>query len=58
MDAGRKCYRLVGDVLVQRTVGETLPAVERNKANLDGLVAKLKATLEAQQKQLAEFQAK
>lgn len=26
MDKGRKCYRLIGDVLVERTVAETLPA--------------------------------
>lgn len=29
MDAGRKCFRLVGDVLVERTVGEALPAVTK-----------------------------
>jgi hypothetical protein len=26
MDKTRKCYRLIGDVLVERTVAETLPA--------------------------------
>jgi hypothetical protein len=26
MDKSRKCYRLIGDVLVERTVAETLPA--------------------------------
>lgn len=58
MDASRNCYRLVGDVLVQRTVGEALPAVERNKAGLEGVVAKLQAQLAEQQKALAEFQSK
>lgn len=26
MDKTRKCYRMIGDVLVERTVAETLPA--------------------------------
>lgn len=26
MDKDRRCYRMIGDVLVERTVGETLPA--------------------------------
>ena len=30
VDAGRKAYRLVGDVLVERSVGEVLPAVSTN----------------------------
>ena len=30
----RKCFRLVGEVLVERTVGEVLPAVTKNRDNL------------------------
>eukprot|EP00775_Hariotina_reticulata_P000314 gene314-526_t len=26
MDKSRKCFRMIGDVLVERTVAETLPA--------------------------------
>lgn len=29
MDKTRKCHRLIGDVLVERTVAETLPAGEQ-----------------------------
>lgn len=32
LDHQRKCFRLVGGVLVERTVGEVLPAVTNNKA--------------------------
>lgn len=31
VDQGRKCYRMVGGVLVERTVKEVLPALENNK---------------------------
>lgn len=31
VDASRKCFRLVGGVLVERTVKEVLPALESNK---------------------------
>ena len=34
LDAGRKAYRLVGGVLVERTVGEVLPSVKTNKENV------------------------
>ena len=30
LDKSRKCYRLIGGVLVERTVGEVTPAVEGN----------------------------
>merc|ERR1712086_959719 len=33
-DASRKCWRLVGGVLVERNVGEVLPAVQENVANV------------------------
>jgi len=38
LPATRKCYRMIGDVLVERTVGETLPAV---KSNRDGVCSRL-----------------
>jgi len=31
LDSGRTCYRLVGGILVQKTVKEVLPAVEQNQ---------------------------
>lgn len=46
MDPERKCFRLIGDVLVERTVGETLPAVEKTRANLDLMIASLSTQLQ------------
>ncbi len=34
LDPERKSYRLVGQVLVERTVRETIPAVEENSSNV------------------------
>ena len=31
MDPKRKCFRLVGDVLVERVVAEVIPAVKKNR---------------------------
>ena len=35
LDAKRKCFRQVGDVLVEQTVGEVLPALKGNQQQLD-----------------------
>ena len=34
LDADRKCFRQIGDVLVERTVAEVLPAVKTNRDQL------------------------
>jgi prefoldin subunit 2 len=34
LDTSRRAYRLVGEVLVERTVGEVLPSVTSNRANV------------------------
>jgi prefoldin subunit 2 len=34
LDSSRRAYRLVGEVLVERTVGEVLPSVTSNKDNV------------------------
>lgn len=31
LNPDRKCWRMVGDVLVERTVGEVLPAIVKNR---------------------------
>ncbi|KAF6728185.1 Prefoldin subunit 2 [Oryzias melastigma] len=46
VDPSRKCYRLVGGVLVERTVKEVLPALENNKEQVN--LNKTKVTYLAQ----------
>jgi prefoldin subunit 2 len=36
LDPQRKCFRLISGVLVERTVGEVLPAVQRNQEQVRG----------------------
>eukprot|EP00697_Spironema_sp_BW2_P011750 gnl/Spiro4/27586_TR13724_c0_g1_i1.p1 gnl/Spiro4/27586_TR13724_c0_g1~~gnl/Spiro4/27586_TR13724_c0_g1_i1.p1 ORF type:complete len:188 (+),score=57.52 gnl/Spiro4/27586_TR13724_c0_g1_i1:74-565(+) len=45
MEPSRKCFRMVGGVLVERTVGEVLPAVQRNRDGLHDAVTNLTAQL-------------
>lgn len=58
METSRKCFRLVGEVLVERTVGEVMPAVKKHKDNLDTAISTLSSQLETQRKELSEFQSK
>ncbi|KAG0467028.1 hypothetical protein HPP92_018608 [Vanilla planifolia] len=46
LDPSRRCYRMIGAVLVERTVREVLPAVHRNK---DGLKRVRKAEDESKE---------
>jgi len=34
LDPQRKCFRLIGGVLVERTVEQVLPALEKNHDNV------------------------
>lgn len=56
MEPARRCYRMVGDVLVERTVGEVLPAVRRNREGLEGVVGALQQQLDERQRELSAFQ--
>eukprot|EP01118_Nematostelium_gracile_P010206 TRINITY_DN3497_c0_g1_i1.p1 TRINITY_DN3497_c0_g1~~TRINITY_DN3497_c0_g1_i1.p1 ORF type:complete len:133 (+),score=37.06 TRINITY_DN3497_c0_g1_i1:104-502(+) len=55
LEPTRKCYRLVGGVLVERTVGEVLPAVKKNVESLNGVIAQLQRQLETKSKELDAF---
>uniref|UniRef100_A0A4W3GUY0 Prefoldin subunit 2 n=1 Tax=Callorhinchus milii TaxID=7868 RepID=A0A4W3GUY0_CALMI len=54
----RKCYRMVGGVLVERTVKEVLPALEINKEQLAKLIDSFATQMVSKGKELNEFRAK
>uniref|UniRef100_A0AAF6Z7N5 Prefoldin subunit 2 n=1 Tax=Bos taurus TaxID=9913 RepID=A0AAF6Z7N5_BOVIN len=56
VDETRKCYRMVGGVLVERTVKEVLPALENNKEQK--IIETLTQQLQAKGKELNEFREK
>ncbi|KAH1216556.1 putative prefoldin subunit 2 [Glycine max] len=58
LDQSRRCYRMIGGVLVERTIKEVLPAVQRNKEGLEEVVARLNEALEKKKKEISEFEAK
>eukprot|EP00934_Nitzschia_sp_Nitz4_P004648 Nitzschia sp. Nitz4//scaffold230_size58257//9062//9502//NITZ4_006472-RA/size58257-snap-gene-0.67-mRNA-1//-1//CDS//3329543223//4638//frame0 len=58
LDGKRRAYRLVGDVLVERTVEEVLPSVSGNKENLEAAIQTLQERLQIRQKSAAELKAK
>lgn len=55
LDPGRKCYRMIGGVLVERTTGEVLPVIEKNAEQLEGVIAQLTKELEKKEKEAADF---
>ena len=58
LDPERKCFRLVGGVLVERKVKEVLPAVKGNKEKLDGVVERINEQLNAKEMELLELKRK
>ncbi|XP_075301563.1 prefoldin subunit 2 [Opisthocomus hoazin] len=55
VDPARRCYRMVGGVLVERTVREVLPALEGNREQLGRLLEALAQQLQAKGRELGEF---
>ncbi|KAL7537336.1 hypothetical protein ACHAXR_007745 [Thalassiosira sp. AJA248-18] len=58
LDPDRRAFRLVGGVMVERTVREVLPTVKEHRGNLDVLVKNLKEKLDSKQKEAAAWKAK
>ncbi|XP_042513393.1 probable prefoldin subunit 2 [Macadamia integrifolia] len=58
LDPSRRCYRMIGGVLVERTIKEVLPAVQRNKEGLEEVISRMNEALEKKKKEIAEFEAK
>ncbi|KAF6142237.1 hypothetical protein GIB67_012086 [Kingdonia uniflora] len=58
LDPSRRCYRMIGGVLVERTINEVLPAVQRNKEGLEEVIFRLNEALERKKKEIIDFEAK
>ena len=58
VDGSRKCFRLVGGVLVERTVKEVLPALVQNQEKISSTVDSLSTNLMAKGKELNDYREK
>ncbi|KAJ6750647.1 hypothetical protein OIU85_001208 [Salix viminalis] len=58
LDQSRHCYRMIGGVLVERTVKEVLPAVQRNKEGIEEVIARLNEAAEKKKREIADFEDK
>lgn len=58
VDGDRKCFRVIGGVLVEKTVKEVKPAVSDNKDKLEKLLVTLNDTLVKKGKELNEYKDK
>ncbi|KAK6918226.1 Prefoldin beta-like [Dillenia turbinata] len=58
LDPSRRCYRMIGGVLLERTIKEVLPTVHRNKEGLEEVISRLNKALEKKKKEVAKFEAK
>ncbi|KAJ3306379.1 hypothetical protein HDV03_005346 [Kappamyces sp. JEL0829] len=56
LEKTRTCFRLVGGILVKRTVEETLPLVEQNKQGIISLMQQLGTTYKKKEEDLNAFQ--
>uniref|UniRef100_A0A023FWG8 Putative prefoldin subunit 2 n=1 Tax=Amblyomma parvum TaxID=251391 RepID=A0A023FWG8_AMBPA len=58
VDGDRRCYRMVGGVLVERTVKDILPAVERNRENLSKSVEMMNEKIVQKGQEVNEYREK
>ncbi|XP_041821329.1 prefoldin subunit 2 isoform X2 [Chelmon rostratus] len=55
VDPSRKCFRLVGGVLVERTVKEVLPALETNKEQISKIIESINTQMQSKGRELTEY---
>ncbi|VDM50621.1 unnamed protein product, partial [Toxocara canis] len=58
MPNDKRCYRLVGDTLVEYQVKDVIPMLDTNIKNLEGLETKLNEQLVAKGKEVNEYKEK
>jgi prefoldin subunit 2 len=57
LDPARKCFRMIGNVVVERTVAEVLPAVEKNRDQISGTVKMFTEMMAKKQQAASDFAA-
>nr|CAG4649030.1 EOG090X0L97 [Polyphemus pediculus] len=58
VDADRKCFRMVGGVLVERTVKEVLPALTTNRDQMTKLIEVLNSQVIAKGQEINDYKEK
>ncbi|KAI7895955.1 Prefoldin beta-like protein [Mucor mucedo] len=58
LEPGRKCFRMVGGVLVERTINEVLPALETNFNGIQQVIESLLQSYKRKEEEFVEFQKK
>ena len=58
LEPSRKCFRLIGGTLVERTVSEVLPALQQNKGGIQTMLTHLQAKMVEKGQELNEYKTK
>ncbi|KAF7731192.1 hypothetical protein EC973_000607 [Apophysomyces ossiformis] len=58
LEPDRKCFRMVGGVLVERTIREVLPALETNYSGIKQVIESLLQSYKRKEQEFNEFQKK
>jgi len=55
VNGDRKCFRMIGGVLVERTVAEVLPSLQKNKEMIAQMIETLKQQIVTKGQQITEY---
>ncbi len=58
MNSDRRCFRLIGGVLVERTVKDVLPSIVQNQEGITSIMKQLAETYKKKEEEMMEFQKK
>ncbi|KAK9897399.1 Prefoldin beta-like protein [Cystobasidium minutum MCA 4210] len=57
-DPDRKCFRMIGGILVQKTVKDILPQLQTNYQGVQSVIEQLSVTYKKREQEFEEFQKK
>jgi len=57
-DKQRRCYRMIGGVLIEHTVGEVVPALQANREQINNVIESFKQKTEEKAKELTAYKQK